>query len=136
MRSWLISLYHIPLLFYAPHLLAPGTYAPLISQIDIAPTLIEILGKKGDGHFFGRSIFESGTPLARAFISNYQELGYLRDNTLTVLLPKRLVESYQIDPLTQAATPTAERPELVAEAIAYYQTAARAFKQGALQMAP
>jgi phosphoglycerol transferase MdoB-like AlkP superfamily enzyme len=129
-----VAKYRIPLLFYAPHLLAPGTYAPLISQIDIAPTLVEILGKRGDDHFFGRSIFESGAPLARAFISNYQELGYLRNNTLTVLLPKRRVESYQIDPLTLAATPTAEQPELVAEAIAYYQTAARAFKQGALQV--
>lgn len=126
--------YHIPLIFHAPALLKPGTHAPVMSQIDLAPTLVEVLGKQGDDHFFGRSVFEDGPPLERAFISNYQELGYLRDGILTVLHPGKRVESYRIDPLTLASTPAAIDPALLDEATAYYQTASRAFKRGALRM--
>jgi phosphoglycerol transferase MdoB-like AlkP superfamily enzyme len=130
-----VANYHIPLIFYAPELLKPATYKPMMSQIDIAPTLIEVLGKNGDDHFFGRSVFEKGDPAARAFISNYQELGYLKNGILTVLLPKRRVESYRVDPDTLATTPAAVDPALLKEAIAYYQTASAAFKTGALRAA-
>ncbi|MDO9372695.1 MAG: LTA synthase family protein, partial [Gammaproteobacteria bacterium] len=125
--------YHIPLIFYAPALLKPGSYAPMVSQIDIAPTLIEVLGKKGDDYFFGRPFFETGNNPERVFISNYQELGYLSQGVLTVLLPQRRVESFRIDPETYAATPAAVDPQRLNEAIAYYQTASRAFKGGNLR---
>ena len=125
--------YHIPLIFYAPAMLQPSTYRPMISQIDIAPTLIEVLGMRGDDQFFGRSIFEPGAPMERAFISNYQELGYLKNGILTVLLPKQRVTSYRVDPVTFAAAPMAVDEGLQREAIAYYQTASKAFKTGALR---
>ena len=95
--------------------------------------LIEILGKEGDDHFFGRSFFEKGPVPERAFISNYQELGYLKNGILTVLMPKQRVESFRVDPITYASTPTAVDQQLLAEAIAYYQTASTAFKSGALK---
>ena len=129
-----VDKYHIPLIFYAPKLLKPATFKPIFSQIDIPPTLIEVLGKNGDNHFFGRSVFEAGATPERAFISNYQELGYLKNGILTVLLPKQKVESFAINPQNYAATPTQDDPQMVAEAIAYYQTAAKAFKSGALQL--
>ena len=124
--------YRIPLVFYAPALLKPASYPHIVSQIDIAPTLIDILGKKGDEHFFGRNIFEKETQPGRAFISSYQALGYLKNDTLTVLLPKRRVESYRVDPKSLATTPADIDPQLLTEAIAYYQTASRAFKSGDL----
>ena len=125
--------YHIPLIFYAPALLKPAVFSPVVSQIDIAPTLVEVLGKNGSAQFYGRSFFESGTPPQRAFISNYQTLGYMKDNMLTVLLPKQGVESYQVDPKTLATTPALVNNQLVNEAIAYYQTASKAFKTGELK---
>jgi phosphoglycerol transferase MdoB-like AlkP superfamily enzyme len=128
--------YHIPLIFYAPGMVLPGVYKPIVSQLDLAPTIVEVMGKSGDDHFFGRAFFEPGENLNRAFISNYQELGYLRSNVLTVLLPRRKVEAYQVDLVTHATTPTAVNEQLMNEAIAYYQTASRAFKQGDLQLKP
>ena len=125
--------YHIPLIFYAPSLLKPAVFSPVVSQIDIAPTLMEVLGKNGSAQFFGRSFFEPGPAQQRAFISNYQALGYLKDNILTVLLPKQVVESYQVDPKTLATTPAPINNQLRDEAIAYYQTASKAFKTGALK---
>ena len=125
--------YHIPLIFYAPALLKPALFTPVVSQIDIAPTLVEVLGKNGSAQFYGRSFFEPGPPPQRAFISNYQALGYMKDNILTVLLPKQGVESYQVDPKTLATTPTLVNAQLRDEAIAYYQTASKAFKTGELK---
>lgn len=124
--------YRIPLILYAPGIVKPGVYSPLISQIDIVPSLVEALGQRGDNLFFGRSIFEPGPPPQRAFISNYQELGYLRDNKLTVLLPKRRVQSFDINPVTLDATPAPIDDKLLAEAIAYYQSASADFRSGRL----
>lgn len=125
--------YRIPGIFYAPALLKPSVWKGVVSQIDLMPTLIEVLGRNGDNHFFGRSIFEPGPTLERAFVSNYQELGYYRDDVLTVLAPRRKVESFRIDPVTYEATEIPSVPSLVDEAVAYYQTAAAAFKRGALK---
>ncbi|MDH4234806.1 MAG: LTA synthase family protein [Gallionella sp.] len=125
--------YRIPLIFYAPALLKPATYPHMVSQIDIAPTLIKILGMKGDEHFFGSYIFDKEAPAERAFISNYQALGYLKNGILTVLLPKQRVESYRVNTANLETTPADVEPQLLAEAIAYYQTASRAFKSGALR---
>jgi phosphoglycerol transferase MdoB-like AlkP superfamily enzyme len=125
--------YHIPMIMYAPSLLKPGKYTELVSQIDIAPTLIDVLGVQGDDHFYGRSVFEQGKDFQRrAFISNYQELGYLSQNQLTVLGPKQKVETFKIAK-DGSATPTEVNAQLRDEAIAYYQSAFQAFKTGALK---
>ena len=123
-----VAKYHIPLIFYGPRLVRPGRVTRLISQIDIAPTLMDALGMEGDDHFFDKAIHEQGHTPKRAFISNYQSLGYYKRNILTVLKPKRKIESYAIDPATLEAKPTPIDELLRDEAIAYYQTTARAFK--------
>lgn len=126
--------YQIPLILYSPGNLKPDVYSPMISQIDIVPSLVEALGQHGDDLFFGRSVFEDGPPPERAFISNYQELGYLKKDKLTVLLPKQRVQSYDIDPKTFEATPAPIDDQLMKEAIAYYQSASTDFRSGLLHM--
>lgn len=125
--------YHIPLLFYAPALLKPGRDDRLLSQIDLPPTLLDSVGLPGDDHFFGKSVFEQTGRDQRAFISNYQSLGYLKDGRLTVLGPKRRVEAYTVD-ASNTLTPSQVDPTLRDEAIAYYQTGFRAFKSQALRL--
>lgn len=125
--------YHIPMLFYAPALLKPGRYTQLLSQIDVPPTLVDLLGLPGDDHFYGVSAFEQGKDFKRrAFISNYQELGYLTEDRLVVLSPKQKVETFAIDP-EGAATHVPTDARLRNEAISYYQSAFEAFKTGALK---
>lgn len=68
-----------------------------------------------------------------AFISNYQELGYYKNDMLVVLSPKQKSEAYKVDPVTLESTPTKMDDALLNEAIAYYQTASRAYKQGKLK---
>ena len=128
-----VGSYRIPFILYGPDIVPPGVNTRLASQIDVPPTILDLLGKNGDDHFFGQGLFEDDKLPARAFVSNYQELGYYKDDRLTVLLPKQKVESFRVDPKTFAATPAEPDPKLVDEAIAYYQTASRAFRQGKLR---
>ncbi len=97
-----------------------------------APTLLDLAGVNGDDHFFGESLFEA-TTAPRAFISNYQELGYYKNDKLIVLSPKKKAEAFSIDPMTYEAEKTALDPTLLAEVVAYYQTASHAFKYGAMK---
>jgi phosphoglycerol transferase MdoB-like AlkP superfamily enzyme len=126
--------YHIPLILYGPDLVKPGRIDRLVSQLDIPPTLLDLLGKPGDDHFFGKSVFEQTGEAPRAFISNYQALGYYKNDRLTVLSPGKRAEAYRIDTATGEATPMATDPQLLEEAVAYYQQAFRAFKQGELKL--
>ncbi len=130
-----VEKYHIPLFFYAPDLLPAGHYSRIASQIDIVPTLLDVLGTSGAQHFYGQSMFEAAAKKApeRAFISNYQALGYYKNNKLVVLSSKQSVETYQIDPQTLEAHLGSTDVNLVNEAVAYYQTTARAYKHGDLK---
>ena len=128
-----IAGYRIPLIFYAPDMLRPGVFTKMVSQLDIPPTLLDLLQAEGEDNYFGESIFEHEDRPRRAMISNYQELGYYKNDVLTVLLPQQKAEVFHIDPTSLAATPAAVDPILLREAIAYYQTAARAFKSNALR---
>jgi len=130
-----VAKYHIPLFVYAPDMLPAGRYSRVASQIDIVPTLLDVLGAKGAESFYGQSLFkaEANKVPERAFVSNYQSLGYYKNDTLIVLSPKQKVEAYQIDPLTFDATPAKVSADLENEAIAYYQTASRAYKSGELK---
>lgn len=129
-----VDKYHIPLFFYAPALLPAGRHTRMVSQIDIAPTLIALLDAQGSHHFFGENIFSATAQpnSARAFISNYQSLGYYKNDKLVVLSPKQGVEMFHVDPHTFESTLAPLDKTLVAEAIAYYQTASRAYKLGDL----
>ncbi len=130
-----VAKYHIPLFFYAPDLLPAGHYSRIASQIDIVPTLLDVLGSLGAEHFYGQSMFTASANKApeRAFISNYQALGYYKNDTLVVLSPKQLVETYHVDPKTLEASLREGDERLETEAIAYYQAAARAYKSGSLK---
>lgn len=128
-----VDRYHIPMIFYAPYLISPGVYQPTLSQIDVPPTLLDLLGVTDKMRFYGASIYGDGPHTPRAFVSTYQELGYYKRDMLTVLAPNQRTEAYHIDPQTFAATPTSIDASLLDEATAYYQSASREFKRGALR---
>jgi len=127
--------YRIPLIFYAPALLAPGRDNRLASQIDIPPTLLDVLNQTGGQRFFGQSLFKGGPGGRRAFISNYEELGYLKDGKLTVLGPRKKVETFSIS-ADDEATPIPVDTTLRDEAVSFYQTTFRDYRNGALKMYP
>lgn len=86
--------YHIPLIVYAPQIIKPKTVTNLVSQIDLAPTLLGLLNMDYESSFFGTNVFNEHKE--RAFLATYQKLGYLKDNKLLILNPKEDKEMYDI----------------------------------------
>jgi len=128
-----IDRFHIPLLIYAPRHLAPARIEQLASQIDVGPTLLGLLNFDYTSRFFGQDILAEGQRHQRALLANYQTVGYLRDGVLVELRPKGRVRF--VDAASGAELPaTAEHERLLAQAIAYYQSASDALRSGALRV--
>ena len=92
--------YLIPAVLYAPKMLTTAKNANLSSQIDLTPTVLALLGIKTNGVFFGQNLLGEN-PEQRAFLVNYQELGYLTPTPnglrhLTLLGPKKRLENYSV----------------------------------------
>lgn len=116
--------YHIPAIVYAPKMISPQRIDTLASQIDLVPTLLAMLGLAGDDHFVGRDILSTPPEEGRALLSTYQNLGYLKGDVMTVLQPKRKIETFRISNGGKEAQPMPTDPALAEEAIAYFQGAA------------
>lgn len=121
--------FHIPLWIYAPEKLQPMVVSKLGSQIDLLPTLIHLLGLKDSSPFFGQSFFNSNFKDERAFIGNYQFVGYYKDKILTTLGPNKVIRTYSFDPATKTQKDSSEFT-FKEEAITYYQTASSLLDSG------
>ena len=125
--------YHIPMLIYAPGLVAPGQIDSIASQIDVAPTLLALLNMSYDSRFFGQDILREGRTHQRAFLSNYQTVGYYERGRIVELRPNgrmRVVVAADGQP----APDDALSRELQEEAISYYQLASQAFRNGEMKL--
>ncbi len=115
--------YQIPLIIYNPAILSPQRSDKLSSQIDVAPTLLALLNWNYESKFFGKDILKMKPEDERAFIANYQKLGYIKNDRLTILSPHQKVTSYKINRNTGAMKREAIDEEVVNEAVTYYQSA-------------
>lgn len=129
--------YRIPLWFYAPGgQVAAGRVERRVSQIDIAPTLLGLLGMDYDSRFYGVDVLQQPSGPERAFIGTYQLLGYLRGDRLVQLSPHRRVDTLRPAYARDVAQPELpEDPALTLQAISDYQTAAAAFADGSMRQA-
>jgi phosphoglycerol transferase MdoB-like AlkP superfamily enzyme len=127
-----VDRYRIPLFVYAPALVAPRRVERLMSQIDIAPTLLGLLQFDYYSKFLGRDVLREPPATDRAFVANYQTLGYLRDGKIAVLQPKGVAQVFRLDPDGRQGAQTSD-PALAREAIAWYQVASHAFRNGLLK---
>ncbi len=115
--------YHIPAIVYAPKIVSPQRVDTQASQIDLGPTLLAMLGLEGDDHFIGRDILQMRPEDGRALISTYQNIGYLKGDVLTVLQPKRRIDTYRFSADGKEAQKLLNDRKLTDEAIAYFQGA-------------
>jgi hypothetical protein len=128
-----VANYHIPLFIYAPGFITPREVSALTSQIDLAPTLLGLLHMDYVSTFYGRDVLRDETRPGRALIGNYQHLGLFDGKGLAILSPRKKIR------LRENATERAEHecaasPEdpLMRHAIAYYEGASHAFRNGLL----
>lgn len=118
--------YRIPAILYCPKHVAAGKIDTLASQVDVMPTVLGVMGWQFVGNHFGRDARASADLPGRAYIGNYQKLGYLSDNELVVLSPLGQPHAYLVD-LGRDAEPVAQAlsEQSRATVIAVYQGADR-----------
>ncbi len=122
--------YEIPCFLYSPGHLEPRVVETLCSQIDVAPTVLGLMGVPYESRFFGGDVLAPGFK-PRAFVSNYQKVGYMTETDLVVLKPLRQFSHYTCNRITGFLTPLKDGdPAVVEDAISYYQGASWMFKTG------
>ena len=121
--------YQIPLIIYNPGLVTPQKIDKLCSQIDVAPTLFGLLNWSYESKFFGKDILKMEPSEERAFIANYQKLGFIKNDRLTILSPQEKVTYYRIDRFKGSMEITPKDENLLNEAITYYQSANYVYKK-------
>jgi phosphoglycerol transferase MdoB-like AlkP superfamily enzyme len=115
--------YHIPMIVYAPGRVPPREVDTLASQIDLAPTLLAMLGIEYESEFFGQDLLSIGPQDGRALIATYLRLGLFDGERLIYLSPEDGADLV-LDPLGTPETVAASAaPELLLDAMAYYQGA-------------
>ena len=114
--------YHIPLIIYAPGFITPQKVDKLASQIDLAPTLLGLMNMRYDSRFYGADLMKQSPN--RAFLSNYQRLGYMTDGKLVILEPIRQSSLYVQGDKGWEKSAT-EDAALKQKAVSIFQTAAR-----------
>jgi hypothetical protein len=102
-----------------------------MSQIDIAPTLLGLLNMGYSSKFYGHDVFQTPPGADRAFVGNYQTLGYMKDGRIVTLMPGRKVAVTELPRelgLPAGGALPAER--LREEAISLYQSASALYDGG------
>ena len=126
-----ISKYHIPCWIINAKGIPNQDISTMCSQIDIYPTLLNLLGWTYDSNFFGQDVLSANyTP--RIFCGTYQKLAYLKSDSLVILGPQRTVQTFLYDKSTNVQTPIKSALP-VDEAIAQYQAAYYLFKNNGLK---
>ena len=126
--------YHIPCLIYSPSLISPKIEERHTSQIDLAPTVLGLMNLNYKSKFMGYDIYKAPLANDRLFISTYQDMGYIKNDTLVILSPQQKINMYKIDFNTGVNTKIPIDQNLKNEAIAWYQGASFLFNnKGYLQ---
>ena len=129
-----VNRYHIPCFIYAPALISPTIEQKLTSQIDLVPTVLGLLNLNYTSRFLGYDIYKLAAGRERAFISTYQDMGYVKEGKLVILSPQQKVEMFTTNYLTGSATKISSSDSLINEAIAWYQGANFLYKNGGYKM--
>jgi len=124
-----VDKYRIPVLVYSPAHVPARRVDRLMSQIDIAPTLLGLLDFSYYTKFLGHDLLHTPPSADRAFVANFQTLGYLKGDRLLVLQPKRKVEEFRMEDERLRAAGSVN-PALAREGIAFYQVASYLFRNG------
>jgi phosphoglycerol transferase MdoB-like AlkP superfamily enzyme len=121
--------YEIPMMIYAPKHLAPRQIDTLMTQIDIAPTVLGLLGLPYEAPFFGVDVLHAPANERRiALFSHNHDVAILRDDRLAVLELGKQTQSLRYDRATHTYASVADDSQLLPLGIAYFQTATELFK--------
>ena len=128
-----VNKYHIPMMIYSPANIAPAKMERLMSQIDMGPTLLGLLKFSYTSKFYGYDIYQLEPGRERIFISTYQNLGFIHNGKMVQLDLQRKVNTYTPNFEDGSLTKVENDQATIDEAIAWYQAASYAFKNGLMK---
>jgi phosphoglycerol transferase MdoB-like AlkP superfamily enzyme len=134
-----VTKYHIPCIIWNPEIIKPRVVNELCSQVDMMPTVFGLLNWSYTTAFYGQDVLSPGygKEQHRAFVSNYQKIAVITEDTLALLKPKQEITLGSLKLKKGGVTP-ADGPELqkrLEDAIAYYQSASWRFRNGKMKEA-
>lgn len=130
-----IAKYHVPAIIYNLQGNPAMKLDQMCSQIDLYPTLFGLLGWSYESNNYGQDIMDKGY-VPRALLATYQKLGFLKNDSLVILSPKRTTETFIYVQASNSQRTAKLSASLSDEAIANYQTAYYLFKNGGLKYRP
>lgn len=120
--------YRIPLLVLAPGEAKPRIVATATSQIDIAPTVMGLLGLPYQAPFYGQDVLHIPADQPRPILLNHDhDVGLLLGDRLAVFGLQKEIHCYRVD-AEDKLTPIANAPTLSDLGTAYFQTAFELFQ--------
>jgi phosphoglycerol transferase MdoB-like AlkP superfamily enzyme len=123
-----VERFRVPMLFYAPGHVQAGRNDTLGSSMDMAPTLLGLLGWSYDSPFFGVDLRHVPAGGGRVAMAHNYSVAYGKDGKVVVLGPQHDLAGYTMKPGPYPLTPVAAPdPGLATHAIAATQTAHRMF---------
>lgn len=87
--------YRIPAMIFSEGFIPPQQFNSLMSQIDVMPTLFGLLNFNYQSKFLGQDVFKENFE-PKAYVATYQDLGFIKDNHLTIISPNRKVKQYAL----------------------------------------
>jgi phosphoglycerol transferase MdoB-like AlkP superfamily enzyme len=132
--------YRIPVLFYAPQYIKPAINAALFSQLDVAPTILGMLGISYTAPFFGQNVLSrqyQSNATRRWVPLNYNfNVGLFNQKRLVMLGVNKDLKGFDCKPsgpglqseiMQTASKASADEEHLL---VGFFQTAFEAFKDG------
>jgi phosphoglycerol transferase MdoB-like AlkP superfamily enzyme len=122
--------YEIPLMVWSPAHVAPRRVDALTAQIDIAPTVMGLLGLAYEAPFFGQDALHAPAEGRIAFFNHNHDVAIYRDGRLVVFGLGKAIDSWFYDAASDRYSAAPRDPELERLGIAYFQTAYELFEDG------
>ena len=120
--------YEIPFVILGPAVVkSPTRVGQLGCSLDVAPTVLGLIGRPYETLFFGRDLFKEQPAEGRVFINHNRDIGIMEKQRLVVLGLQKTEEYYSGDPKVANMEPlekvTKADEEIKTNAIAVYQVA-------------
>lgn len=123
--------YEIPLLIMAPGHVQPKQVASPVSQIDIAPTVLGLLGLPYTAPFFGQNVFTENDASKILLFNHNHDVALYQNGELAVLGLHNSLHTYKYRLGEERLEDVADDRTLADLAVAYYQTAFNLFSHHA-----
>ena len=127
--------YEIPLVIVGPAVVGgPRRIGRLGCSLDVAPTVLGLIGRPYETVFFGKDILKNSASNDWVVLHHNRDIGMFQNNRMVVLGLNKSVDFYRGDPkfgvMRKVATPDALDEELRQDAIALFQTADTVYTRG------